>query len=91
MCLLFICIYKNKIAGMLIITAVNLVSGLFNRNKIPKITNVDNNNNQCCGSGPFFRIRIRGSGFKNTDPDPGDPKKTGSDRIRIRLRYDFDV
>ena len=26
----------------------------------------------------FFRIRIRGSGFSNTDPDPGDPKKTGS-------------
>ena len=31
---------------------------------------------QCCGSGPFFRIRIRRSGFKNPDPDPGDPKKT---------------
>ena len=43
----------------------------------------------------FFRIRIRGSGFKipDTDPDPGDPKTTGSDRIRIRilLRYVFDV
>ena len=26
----------------------------------------------------FFRIRIRGSGFLNTDPDPGEPKKTGS-------------
>ena len=34
----------------------------------------------------FFRIRIRirGSGFKNQDPDPGDPKKTGSG-------YVFDV
>ena len=32
-----------------------------------------------CGSGPFF-----------SDPDPGDPK-TGSDRIRILLRYVFDV
>ena len=31
-----------------------------------------------------FRIQIRGSGFKNTDSDPGDPKKTGSYRIRIR-------
>ena len=33
------------------------------------------------------RIRICGSGFKNTDP--GDPKKTGSNRIGIRilLRY----
>ena len=41
----------------------------------------------------FFRIRMRGSGFKNTDPDPEDSKKTGSDRIRIRiiLRYVFDV
>ena len=41
----------------------------------------------------FFGIRIRGSGFLNTDPDPGDPKKTGSDRFRIRilLRYIFDV
>ena len=45
----------------------------------------------------FFRIRIpiRGSGFLNPDPDPGDPKKTGSDRIRIRiripLRYVLDV
>ena len=32
---------------------------------------------QCCGSGPFFF----GSGFSNTDPDPGDPKRpdpTGS-------------
>ena len=38
-----------------------------------------------------FRIRIRGSGFQNTDPDPGDPKKTGSDRIRILLSYVFDV
>ena len=40
---------------------------------------------------PFFRIRIRGIGFQNPDPDPGDPKKTGSDRIRIQPRYVFDV
>ena len=33
---------------------------------------------QFCGSGPFFRIRIHGSGFQNSDPDPVDPKKTGS-------------
>ena len=47
---------------------------------------------QCCGSGPFFvRIRIRGSGFLNTDPDPDDPKKAGSDRIRILLRFVLDV
>ena len=26
----------------------------------------------------IFRIRIRGPSFKNMDPDPGDPKKTGS-------------
>ena len=29
----------------------------------------------------FFRIGIRGSGFKHSDPDPGDPKRpdpTGS-------------
>ena len=42
----------------------------------------------------FFRIqiRLRGSGFKNPDPDLGNPKKTGSDRIRIRIhRYVFDV
>ena len=26
----------------------------------------------------FSRIRIRDSGLKNTDPDPGDLKKTGS-------------
>ena len=41
----------------------------------------------------FFRIRIRihESGFSNTDPDPGDPKKTWSDRIGILLRYVFDV
>ena len=26
----------------------------------------------------FFRIRIRRFGFQNPDPDPGDPKKTGS-------------
>ena len=33
----------------------------------------------------FFRIWIwiHGSGFQNPDPDPVDPKKTGSDRIRI--------
>ena len=30
----------------------------------------------------FFRIRIRGSCFKNQYPDPGDPKKTEFDRIR---------
>ena len=39
-------------------------------------------------AGNFFRIwiRIRRSGCKN--PDQGDPKKTGSDRIRIRIpRY----
>ena len=30
---------------------------------------------QCCGFGPFFRIRIRESGFENTDPDP-DPDPT---------------
>ena len=29
--------------------------------------------------------------FQNPDPDPGDPKKTGSDRIRNPLRYVFDV
>ena len=29
---------------------------------------------QCCGSSPFFRIRIRGFGFQN--PDPGDPDPT---------------
>ena len=34
----------------------------------------------------FFRIRIRGSGFLNTDPDPDDPKKAGSDQIQIRIR-----
>ena len=36
--------------------------------------------NQCCGSGPFFQIRIHGSCFSNMgpDPDPGDQKKTGS-------------
>ena len=39
----------------------------------------------------FFRIRIRGSGFLKTDPDPDDPKKAGSDRIRILLRYVLDV
>ena len=41
----------------------------------------------------FFRIgiQISGSGFKNPDPDPGDPKKTGSDRIRILLRRVFYV
>ena len=33
---------------------------------------------QCCGSGLFFSIRIRGSGFKNPDPDPGDPKRPDS-------------
>ena len=26
-----------------------------------------------------------------SDPDPGDPKKTGSDQIRIFIRYVFDV
>ena len=39
----------------------------------------------------FFRIRIHRSGFQNPDPDPVDPKKTGSDRIRILLRYVFHV
>ena len=34
-------------------------------------------------------IRIRGFGFKNLDPDPSDPKKAGSDRIRILLRNVF--
>ena len=29
----------------------------------------------------FFHIRIRVSGFKNSDPDPGDPKRPDSDRI----------
>ena len=37
--------------------------------------------NQCCKSGPFFGSGS-GSGFKNTDPNPEDPKKTRSDRIR---------
>ena len=41
----------------------------------------------------FFRIRIRRSGFLNTDPELGDLKKTGSDQIliwiRILLRYVF--
>ena len=36
---------------------------------------------QCCGSGPFFRIRIRGSGLKNPDPDPVDQKRPGPDPV----------
>ena len=49
--------------------------------------------------GSFCGLRIQiqyfpGSGiFPDPDPDPGDPKKTGSDWIRIRslLRNVFDV
>ena len=29
--------------------------------------------------------------FTDLDPDPSDPKNAGSDRIRILLRYVFDV
>ena len=46
---------------------------------------------QCCGSGQFFES---GSGSADpvlNSPDPGDPKKTGSDRIKILLRYVLDV
>ena len=39
-------------------------------------------------SNPDPDPRIR---FKNADPDPGDSKNTGSDWIRILLRYVFDV
>ena len=48
---------------------------------------------QCSVADPvhFFRIRIRGSGLKNTDSDPVDPRKTRSNRIRFLLRYFFDV
>ena len=46
---------------------------------------------QCCGFSPFFsdpaRIRIRGSGFYNPDPDLGDPKKTGSDHLDMVLMF----
>ena len=38
----------------------------------------------------FFRIRIRESGFLNTDPDP-DPDDPKKGRIRILLRYVLDV
>ena len=34
----------------------------------PLLTVSQNSSFQCCGSGPFFRIRIRGSGFRNLDP-----------------------
>ena len=48
--------------------------------------------NSVADRGHFVRIRIRGFDKKNTDP--GDPKKTGSDRtprIRILLRYVYDA
>ena len=51
------------------------------------------NNKLTTVSKPVLQIRIRGYGFLNTDPDPDrdDPKKAGSDRIWILLRYVLDV